>query len=149
MLANLVYPIPYNIDTLASSTFHNALYYSVSRPSWLLGQSLVIAGLSSGQYPMLKEYLGSRPYQALAKIMPISCLIWPLTTQLIVCSDSQPQGITVTFLSSIYFAVGTIAMIISYSLFVSLFIEFPVLRLISLLWSRVKLNIRAENASEA
>mmetsp|Transcript_2676 Transcript_2676/g.4502 ORF Transcript_2676/g.4502 Transcript_2676/m.4502 type:complete len:478 (-) Transcript_2676:445-1878(-) len=75
VLGNLTYPRPYNGDPESSSKLHNALYYAISRTSWVTACLLILLSIFCGHFAKAKALLGGSNMRLVAKSLAIACLL--------------------------------------------------------------------------
>ena len=134
MGVNLVFATPWNGDVADAppTPLFNALYYGISRVSWLLATFLVFLAVFLKNFTMASSQLTNPGYRMLSKSLPIFAIIQILVIQLLCSGGSAPDGITMTIPIAIMFGLGFIVVTCAIGVILLVFVEFPFRRLLQL-----------------
>jgi hypothetical protein len=126
---NLTLPYYQTMDPNSSTKIENALYYALSRPTWVFGCFLILLSVFSGHFNYAKAILSNSNLILLAKMGPVSALVVVLCIHLIFLSTQMAAGIYLTFPVALLFGLGFILSGSVASLFLMFTIDFPLRRL--------------------
>jgi hypothetical protein len=133
IVGNLGFPCHWNGDPMDATKLENALYYAISRPSWVFGVNLILLSIFTGHYSLARAFLSGNNLRIIAKSIAIACLLVVLAIQVCFCSNVLPDGMYLTFPVALIFGLGFIFVSCSISVFLLVFLEFPFRRILQLI----------------
>lgn len=95
----------------------------------MLGAFCILLAIFLGHFAFAKALLSSNNMRLIARTLGIGCVLEILMVELLFCSDAAPDGIYLTFPIALIFGLGFHIATIMFSLFLMIFLEFPMTRL--------------------
>lgn len=129
IMANLFAPYTCTVDPMSSSRTANAVYYGLSRPSWVLGVFLVLIAIFTGHFQFAKGILSGGNFRYMAKATPICTLVLIIIIDGIFESDQMQSGLDLTFSTCLIYGLGFALTAYIIGCLLLLLFEFPLRRL--------------------
>lgn len=132
LVLDLVAVQPWFLDPHRSSQIVDNLYFAIFRPLWSISTAIVLFSLFIGRFGCIKEFFSNRIMRAVGRMLIITCVVQILIIDLIFYSNFAPDGIYLTPSTCLIYGIGFIFISLAFGMFIYLFIEFPIQRLIRL-----------------
>ena len=132
ILGNLASTRQYNENPQASSKLQNAIYYGLSRPTFVTGAFSILLSILLGHFGSARAFLSGSNVRLIAKSLCIGCVLEILLIELLFCSNAAPSGIYLTFPVCLLFGLGFQLVTALGGIFLLIFIEFPFTRVFQL-----------------
>lgn len=105
MNGNIVFQAYWNAGN-ASSKFGDALYYGLSRVTFITGAAMLIMCMLTGHANYAKEFFSKTWFRYFAHALPIFCVMQILIIECLFDSNSTPDGIYLTYWTCLLFGLG-------------------------------------------
>ena len=110
------------------SMTQNALYFTLTRPTYVLGMFMILFTFWLGGFTFGKAFMSLTMFRVLGKLAFESALITPLMIQLIY--SQAPEGLFIQFNKVIELGLGNVVCVMVAGIMLYLLFEFPFRRLI-------------------
>ena len=128
IVLNLLVGLNGNNYPRAASELENALYYGLSRPSFVTGTMLILLSIFFGRFTLAQSLLSTSVMRIVAKSLPIACATVILAVQILYCSEAMPEGFFVDLPIAIGVGFGLVMATLIISIILMVFVEFPIHR---------------------
>ena len=117
-------------DPYSWPPWKNYLYFALIRPAYVIGCMLLFTAMVTGHFNSGMRCLRNTYFRALGKISFESALVSPMVITLAYQGQEYPMYLTIP--GGIAFGMGNIISILSVSILIYLFLEYPIKRLVYL-----------------
>ena len=115
---------------MSTTPLENALYYGLSRPTFVIGSMCILLSILTGHYGFARAFLSTNNMRIIARSLAIGCVLEILVIQIIFCSNQAPLGIYLSFPVCLLFGLGFIFLTCLIGVPLTIFFEGPMIRVI-------------------